>query len=386
MPTICATKIRDLIILTTGGKWLTGIIFRTDIHQQFKLRAKKLASKNKRTRTNLGLQRVIAIASSLLLVAKFSAYYLTNSVSILTDALESIVNVVAGFIGLYSLYVAAKPKDLNHPYGHGKAEFISAAVEGTLVLSAGVLIIYTAVKNLLYPEPIQKLDMGIYLVAATAVINWILGYISLSQGRRNGSLALIASGKHLQTDTYSTLAIIAGLILITLTHYYWIDSVVAVAFGLYIIFTGYKIVRTSLAGIMDEADMTLLEDMVDLLNKSRHENWIDMHNLRVIKYGNVLHVDSHLTVPWYFNVNQAHEEIDRLAKLIRGRFGESLELFVHNDGCLYFQCHICKKMDCPVRQHPFKESVAWTLDNALQNEKHGLRDLVEQEQQAGKDN
>lgn len=329
------------------------------------------------SRNNVKLQRWIAIASSTLLIAKFTAYYLTHSVSILTDALESIVNVIAGFIGLYSLYVAAKPKDMDHPYGHGKAEFISAAVEGTLVLTAGLLIIYNAIKTLIYPVEIRELDLGIYLVAGTAIINWILGAIALRQGKRNGSLALVASGRHLQTDTYSTAAIIVGLILISFTHQQWIDGTVAIGFGLFIIYTGYKIIRTSLAGIMDEADMELLEKMVDVTEQHRKENWIDIHNLRVIKYGNVLHVDCHLTVPWYLNINQAHVEINELTKLIQKNFGESLELFVHCDGCLYFQCHICIKQDCPVRQHSFKHRVDWTMDNALQNEKHSLKDLQE---------
>lgn len=324
---------------------------------------------------NFKLQRTLAIASALLLIVKFWAYYITSSVSVLTDALESIVNVVAAFIGLYSLYVSAKPRDIDHPYGHGKAEFISAAVEGTLVLSAGVLIIYTAVRNLVYPAPIHQIDIGIYLIAATAIINWLLGFLSLRQGKKNNSLALIASGKHLQTDTYSTAAIIVGLILISVTGFLWIDAVVAMAFGCYIIYTGYKIIRVSLAGIMDEADMVLLEQMIDVLEKNRRDNWVDLHNLRVIKYGNLLHVDCHLTVPWYLNIHQAHEEIDLLAGLIRGKFGESLELFVHSDGCLYFQCHICKKSDCPVRQHDFKKAIDWNLDNALQNVKHGYRDL-----------
>ncbi|HEX6334425.1 MAG TPA: cation diffusion facilitator family transporter [Flavisolibacter sp.] len=332
----------------------------------------------KSAQENLRLQRWIAIASSVLLVAKFTAYYLTDSVSILTDALESIVNVTAGFIGLYSLYVSAKPRDINHPYGHGKAEFVSAAVEGTLVLSAGLLIIYSAVKHLIYPSEIRQLDIGIYLVAGTAVINWVLGFISLRVGRRNNSLALVASGRHLQSDTWSTVAIIGGLILIAITGLVWIDAVVATGFGLFIIYTGYRIIRTSLAGIMDEADMQLLEKMVDVLEANRHDNWVDLHNLRVIKYGNVLHLDCHLTVPWYLNVNQAHAEVDALGALIRRNFGESLEMFVHNDGCLYFQCHICKKPDCPVRQHELKRTIDWTLDNALQNEKHSLKDITEQ--------
>ncbi|HEY1022601.1 MAG TPA: cation diffusion facilitator family transporter [Flavisolibacter sp.] len=330
------------------------------------------------SKSNLKLQRTIALVSSALLIAKFWAYYITHSVAVLTDALESIVNVTAGFIGLYSLYVSAKPRDIDHPYGHGKAEFISAAVEGTMVLIAGVLIVYNAAKSLLYPVPIQQLDVGIYLVAATAVINWLLGFFSLQQGKKNGSLALVASGRHLQTDTYSTLAIIAGLLLISLTGQLWIDGVVAICFGIYIIYTGYKILRVSLAGIMDEADMELLERMVDLLEKNRRDNWVDLHNLRVIKYGNVLHVDCHFTVPWYLNVAQAHDEIDSLGKLIRGEFGESLELFVHSDGCKYFQCYICKKMDCPVRQHAFRNVIDWNLDNALQNERHGFRTLEEQ--------
>ena len=328
------------------------------------------------TRKNLRLQRWIAIASAFLLIVKFTAYYITHSVAILTDALESIVNVVAGFIGLYSLYVSAKPRDENHPYGHGKAEFVSAAVEGTLIFSAGGIIIYNAIRNLFLPQVLQKIDLGIYLVGATAIINWILGFFSLQQGKKNNSLALIASGKHLQTDTYSTVGIIVGLILISITGRTWIDSAVAIGFGFFIIYTGYKIIRGSLAGIMDEADMVLLKRMVSILNANRRDAWVDLHNLRVIKYGNILHVDCHLTVPWYFNINQAHEEIDVLAGFIRKDFGESLELFVHSDGCEYFQCPICDKKACPVRQHLFEKEIIWTIENILQNQKHAAIDAT----------
>lgn len=338
-----------------------------------------ISATNQDTIKNIRLQRGIAVTSAVLLVIKFTAYYITHSVSVLTDALESIVNVVAGFIGLYSLHVAARPRDLNHPYGHGKAEFISAAVEGTLVLSAGTIIIYNAVKNLVVPHAISQLDQGIYLVGATAIVNWILGWVAYKRGKAVSSLALIASGKHLQTDSYSTFGIIVGLIIIAFTQYVWIDSIVAVGFGLFIIYTGYKIIRSSVAGIMDEADMALLGKMVDLLNDNRRDSWVDLHNLRVIKYGNVLHVDCHLTVPWYLNVNEAHEEIDYLGGLIRKDFGESLELFVHSDGCKYFQCHLCDKENCPVRQHPFKKEIIWTVDNVLENKKHGWGDLIKQD-------
>ncbi|MCC7402551.1 MAG: cation transporter [Chitinophagaceae bacterium] len=321
---------------------------------------------------NVNVQKWVAGISVVLLVIKFIAYYSTHSVTILTDALESIVNVVSGFIGLYSLHIAAKPRDKDHPYGHGKAEFISAAVEGTLIGSAGTIIFYKAIQNLVHPVELHQVDLGIILIAITAIVNFIAGYFCLTIGRKNNSLALIASGKHLQTDTWSTAGIITGLLLIYISGYRWIDSVVAILFGCYIVFTSYRILRRSIAGIMDEADVELLERMVQVLNSNRRENWIDLHNLRVIKYGSVLHVDCHLTVPWYFTVREAHKEIDELAQLIRKEFGESLELFVHSDACMPFSCRICYKANCKERQYPFEKKITWTLENISQNKKHQL--------------
>jgi len=321
---------------------------------------------------NFHFQKWLTVTSVILMAGKFIAWYLTNSVAVLTDALESIVNVTAGFIGLYSLYVASKPRDKDHPYGHGKAEFLSAAVEGSLILAAGGIIIYTAIKNLLDVVPVQQIDLGILLVSVTALINLAVGYYAFKKGQRNNSLALIASGKHLLTDSYSTFGIIAGLFLIKYTGWIWIDSAVAIIFGIFIIYTGYRIIRRSIAGIMDETDLQLISRMVNLLNANRQINWIDLHNLRIIKYGTVLHLDCHLTVPWYFNVNEAHHEIDILSALVKKEFGETLELFVHSDGCLYSQCSICNKPDCPVRQHEYQLSVKWTLENIQQDQKHIL--------------
>ena len=290
---------------------------------------------------NLKVQKVVAAVSIVLFIAKIIAWYLTNSVAILTDALESIVNVVAGLIGVYSLYVSAKPRDYDHPYGHGKAEFISAAIEGSLITVAGFIIIYEGINNLLHPHILKKLDYGIILIAATAVVNYITGALCIKTGKKNNSLALIASGKHLQSDTWSTIGIVAGLVLMFFTKIFWIDSVIAVLFALIIIFTGYKIVRSSVAGIMDEADEVILKKLVPLLNANRKENWIDLHNLRIIKYGTTLHLDCHFTVPWYLNVHEAHREVDSLSALVKEEFGESVELFVHSDGCLDFSCAIC---------------------------------------------
>ena len=321
---------------------------------------------------NLHVQKWVAAVSVLLLAVKVVAYYSTHSVAILTDALESIVNVAAGFIGLYSLFIAAKPRDMDHPYGHGKAEFISAAIEGTMIGSAGAIILYKAIQNLIHPVELQKIDFGILLVAITAIVNFAVGYFCLRTGKKNNSAALIASGKHLQTDTWSTAGIIAGLALLYFTGFNWIDSAVACLFGCFIVFTGYRIVRSSLAGIMDEADEKLLGRMVEVLNADRRENWVDLHNLRVIKYGSVLHLDCHLTVPWYFNVHEAHNEIEALAALIKKEFGESLELFVHSDGCLPFSCRICNKANCTERKNNFEQKIIWTLENISRNKKHEL--------------
>ena len=318
------------------------------------------------------IQRWIFFTACILFLLKISAWYLTKSVAILTDALESIVNIIASIIGLYSIYIAAKPRDENHPYGHGKAEFLSAAVEGMLIMIAGVFIIYESILHLLYPEPLQKLDYGIIIVAVTAIVNFFVGYIAVNRGKKNKSAALEASGHHLQSDTYSTIAIIAGLILIYFTRIQQIDSIVAIILAFIIIFIGYRITRKSIAGIMDEADKKILTRMVELLNQYRTQNWIDIHNLRVIKFGSVLHVDCHLTVPWYLNVRESDIEIEKLTQFIENEFGESMEFFVHADDCVETSCPICLKDDCKVRQYPFVKKIEWTLENIIPNYKHKL--------------
>lgn len=321
---------------------------------------------------NLKIQKWVAMVSLLLLIVKFAAYFFTRSVAVLTDALESIANVVAGFIGLYSLYLAAQPRDENHPYGHGKVEFLSAAVEGTLIGIAGLTVLYKAIDQLIHPQVLNKLDLGMLLIGATALINYVLGSICIAIGKRNQSIALEVSGKHLQTDTFSTIAVIAGLALVFFTGLHWIDAAVAILLTCLLLRTSYIILRRSIAGIMDEADRQLLLQMIDYLNKNRRENWIDLHNFRVIKYGSVLHIDCHLTVPWYLNVAEAHHEIDQLAALIRNKYGQSVEFFVHSDGCQPFQCSLCSKNDCPVRKAAFEKTIPWTLGNVLQNQRHRL--------------
>ncbi|HRO43430.1 MAG TPA: cation diffusion facilitator family transporter [Flavipsychrobacter sp.] len=317
------------------------------------------------------IQRLIAILSVVLFLAKLTAWYLTHSVAIFTDALESTVNVITGFIGLYSVMLAAKPRDLNHPYGHGKVEFISAAIEGSLIFIAGVFIIYEAIGQLIEPTPLHELDYGILITGVAGLINFFAGTYAIQQGKKHKSATLEAAGKHLRVDAYSTFAIIAGLVLLLITGWQWLDSAVALIFALVIIVTGYRVVRKSLAGIMDEADEHLLEQVIDFIQNNRRPQWIDMHNMRVIQYGNVMHVDAHMTLPWYYRVADGEKEIHLLEEMIGKHFGNKIEIFVHIDACAPYSCKLCALPDCPVRQETFRQQTLWSSENVWVDSKHG---------------
>lgn len=321
-------------------------------------------------RNSIRVQKLLVIVSVALFIIKIIAWYLTHSVAILTDALESIVNVVAGFIGLYSIILSAKPKDKEHPYGHGKVEFLSSAIEGTLISVAGLIIIYEAINNLYHPHDLQKLDYGIILIAITAVVNYAVGYYCVQKGTKEKSPILIASGSHLKSDTYSTIGLLAGIIMLMITGLKWIDSVAALIFAVIIIITGYKIIRRAVSGIMDESDEMIISEIVTVLNENRNPHWIDIHNMRVINYAGFYHIDCHLTVPYYINVNEAHVILDSLTAMLQKHFDDKVEFFIHIDGCLFSQCSICAVANCPVRKAAFEQHLQWTVSNILSDAKH----------------
>lgn len=317
------------------------------------------------------LQRNIAVLSVILFIGKLWAWYLTHSVTVLTDALESTVNVIAGFIGLYSIILAAKPRDFDHPYGHSKAEFVSSAVEGSLIFIAGLMIVYEAIDQLLQPKPLHQLDMGIYITGATGVLNFLVGTYAVKVGKKQRSLIVESAGKHLRVDAYSTFAIVIGLALIIITKLQWLDSAVALAFSVIIMVTGYKLVRRSMSGIMDEADEKLLQDVISFLQQNRKADWVDLHNLRVMQYGDMLHIDAHMTLPWYYKVQEADAEIHVLESMIKQRFENKVEVFIHIDACQPYQCKLCGLQNCPERKAPFAQQHEWKLANVWHDSKHG---------------
>ena len=324
------------------------------------------------SRSNYQMQLWALILGIALMAIKFIAWWFTNSNAVLSDALESIINVVAGAFALYSLVIAAQPRDHNHPYGHGKIEFVSAGFEGALIFLAGISIIGKAIYNLQFPQPIGALDIGVILTVVTGGFNYIMGIYLEKRGRKVESTIMVASGKHLQSDAWSSLGLIIGLGLVWATGWYVLDSVIAILFALLIIYTGYGLVRSALAGIMDETDTALVAEIVEQLQAHRSPHWIDIHNLRVIKYGAHLHIDCHMTVPWYFTTREAHQEVEALERLANDNRENPVELFIHIDPCMPNSCPLCMKEDCAYRKHVFEKRVEWTMDNVVVNERHGV--------------
>jgi len=318
----------------------------------------------------IGFQRLIAIFGVILFIGKIVAWKLTNSDAVFSDAMESIVNVISAFMGLYSLHLASKPKDEDHPYGHGKVEFVTSGIEGALIAIAGIMIIYEGTNSLITGKVLNKLDWGIWIIAATAIINYLLGYISIKKGENENSLVLISSGKHLQSDTITTLGVVISLVVVYFTKIYWLDSVVALVFGAYIIFVGYKIVRKSLSGIMDEQDPELLNQIIKVLEENRRTEWIDVHNMKIQQFGANLHIDAHITLPWYYSLRDAHNEMEKMIILLAKNTKRSVEFNFHMDDCKPISCPICQISDCPVREKDFVKRVQWTPENVTSADKH----------------
>ncbi len=312
------------------------------------------------------------IAGIAIMLLKFIAFFITHSNAILSDALESIINVVAGAFALYSLWLAAKPKDAAHPYGHGKIEFVSVGFEGGLILLAGIVIIGKSIINIVNPVAINQLDIGAALAAAAGLANYFLGTFLINTGKKNNSITLIADGKHLLSDTWSSIGLLAGVILMYFTQWVWLDNIIAIGFGFVIIYTGYKLIRRSLAGLMDEADENVLTEIVQVLNLHRHNNWIDIHNLRIQQYGSSFHIDCHITLPWYNDLKTSHDDLKNIEDLVSKEFNNKVELFIHPDPCLPFSCSVCQLTNCSVRQNPFKHKVEWTVENVMTNVKHSV--------------
>jgi len=316
--------------------------------------------------------QITLLVSITILAIKFFTYFLTNSNAILTDALESVVNVVAGGFALYSVYYASKPKDENHPYGHGKIEFLSAGVEGGMITLAGGAMIIKGVFAFFTKDKVSQADVGAYLSAFSGLLNYLMGTYLIKKGKLYNSATMTADGKHLISDTISSIGLVAGLFVIYVTKTDWVDYVITIVFGGFIMYTGIKLVIESVTNLLDKADESRLNELVQLLNKNRSDKWIDIHNLRALKYGSHLHVDCHITLPWYNTLEESHNEVSAVENLIRKNTEQEIEFFIHADPCLPTSCPICSIKDCAHRKAPFVKRFEWDLKNLLPDKKHSL--------------
>ncbi len=323
-------------------------------------------------RTKIKTMRLMLLFSIILMCIKFVAYIITHSNAILTDALESIINVVAGGFALFSIYYASLPKDENHPYGHGKIEFLSVGIEGGLILIAGGAIILKSIMAFFHPTQVNSLDIGLYISVFAGLCNFFMGTYLKKIGKQHNSALMIADGKHLLSDTVSSIGLVVGLVVIYFTKLYWLDNVVAILFGVFIFHTGYKLLKESVNNLLDEADYVQLDKVIKILNDNRREKWIDMHNLRVLKYGAHLHIDAHITLPWYDKLEDSHEEVTAVENLITEKLEGEVEFFIHADPCLPSSCPICPIKDCAFRKAAHVKRLDWTLENLLPDKKHVL--------------
>ena len=329
---------------------------------------------------NYNFQKIVVIVGASLLVIKFVAYLITNSVAIFTDAVESIVNVTAGAIGLYALYLSAQPADKSHPFGHGRVELISATVEGAMIAVAGGMIIIQAISNILDPKEISSLDIGLLLIIFAAFVNFVVGSAAIRKGRKNRSIALEASGKHLVTDTVSSVGIIIGLSFVyiggILGHNWEIlDPILALVFGALILFTGARVIKEAMDGIMDKADEEVLGKVVECLNEHRSDAWIDIHNLRVIKYGSRLHIEMHVTMPFDMTIAEMENENRRLHEYVISSFEGSADLIMMPEPCKEFSCIHCRR-ECKARRAEHLESINWNVNLLAQDRQHAYGNRV----------
>lgn len=300
------------------------------------------------------------VVSISLMFIKLLAYGLTGSAAVLSDALESTIHIVTSGFALFSVWLAAQPRDSNHPYGHGKVEYLSAAVEGTLVAVAGVGILVIAVQRLRHPETLARLDEGLVLSLIAGIVSFATGWLLIRAGKHHESPALEADGVHLRADAFTTAGGIVSLFLVRLTGLVWIDTAIAIILALWLLVNGFMVVRRAVGGLMDEAVPELLDRVAGVLNGSRAEGWVDPHNCKIQRLGQVVHIDMHLVLPRFWSLDDAHREAHHAEDAIRDDFGQGTEVMLVFEPCTRSSCKRCDVNDCPVRDAAFEGRITLT--------------------------
>ena len=293
-----------------------------------------------------------------MLIAKLGAYFLTNSAAIFSDAAESVVHILATSMAFYSIILSSKPADESHLYGHGNIEYFSAGVEGLFIIIASIYIIYSAINDLIVGTELKQLDIGIYIISIAGLINLGLGYYLINIGKKTNSLTLVADGKHVLTDSFTSIGVIIGIILVLITKLEIIDPIVAILVAINILYTGYNLIRESIGGLMNETDKDILNKIVNCLKKNRRDYWIDIHHLRFWKSGENIFIDFHLSLPYYFNIKESHLEEEYIENCIQTDIPSS-QVRNHLDYCAENLCKYCLYEECKVRGDNFNIKIDW---------------------------
>ena len=264
----------------------------------------------------------LSIAAALLTIGlKTYAYHITGSVGLLSDAAESLVNLVAAVVALLMLTVAARPADAGHPFGHGKAEYFASGFEGALILFAAGGIAWAAWERWLHPQPLEAIDIGMAVSAAAAMVNLVVALVLLRAGRKHGSITLEADGRHLMSDVWTTGAILIALAGISLTGHLWLDPAIALLAALQIIWSGARLIIRSIAGLLDAALPDREQQLIMATLRRYRDRGIQFHDLRTRASGTHRFVTVHVLVPGDWTVQQGHdlsEEIEHeIASVIR---------------------------------------------------------------------
>lgn len=313
-------------------------------------------------RTKLAAGIASLVVGGCLMGAKFYVYRLTGSSAFLSDALESIINVVASSFVLVSIVLASKPPDASHPYGHGKIEYFSVGFEGALIIGAAAGIFHKAWPQILHPKALPNLESGILISCAISAVNLILGLALIYLGKRTKSITLVADGRHLLTDVFTSGGVVAGVFLVWLTGWLWMDGTVACLVALNILFTGWRMIRHSFAGLMDASDPALLQEITRILASHRKREWIDVHQLRARRYGTHVHLDFHLILPREFTLEEGYREVKELQSIFREQYGSGADVNVHVDPCTCRECPLCGRTPCLCREKPAGRQRLWTQE------------------------
>ncbi|GDY01594.1 cation transporter [Planctomycetota bacterium] len=309
------------------------------------------------------LSLVVAIV---LLGAKSFAWWQTHSTAVLSDALESIVNVVAAMLAILGVYVAGLPADRNHPYGHGKVEFLAAAFEGGMIAFAALLIVWEAAQALWSGTELKSIDLGLWIIAAAGFFNLLLSVYLIRIGQQHHSPTLVADGKHVRSDFITSLGVVLGLLLVRITGLPWLDPMVAILVALLLLRTGAQLVREAAGGLLDEADPLLVKVLVAVLDKRLSGGVIRVHQLRAIRAGRLVHVNAHLVVPEFLSVDESHTLADELAASVQSELDRETDITFHADPCHRRYCAMCDVAACAVRVSPFVARQPLSIDEVVQ--------------------